>query len=170
VSSRCNGLGGFNCYFHVELVALQNFVGLILAFFYLYRIYFYGVITLQQKSHIQYCAAISLVCYVLAIIAYHSSALKSSFVGWAAACASIALFASPLFTMFTVIRTKSIESMSLPFSIACLATSFSWMMYALLKNALNMIIPNAIGFVLSLAQMLLFFQYGKSPLPPQPTA
>ena len=81
-------------------------------------------------------------------------------VGSAAVLFCIALFASPLSTLKTVVKTKSADSIPLPFSVASLLCCFFWSVTGSLElHDLNVIIPNALGFICGLAQVGLKLLY-----------
>jgi uncharacterized protein with PQ loop repeat len=66
----------------------------------------------------------------------------------------MALFASPLSTLKTVIETKSAASIPLPFTIASLLACFFWSVTGFLElHDLNVILPNFTGFLFGLAQL-----------------
>ena len=81
-------------------------------------------------------------------------------VGTAAVLFCIALFASPLSTLKTVMETKSADSIPLPFTIASLLCCFFWSVTGILElHDLNVIVPNALGFLCGLAQVALKLRY-----------
>ena len=84
-------------------------------------------------------------------------------VGSAAVLFCIALFASPLSTLKTVVETKSADSIPLPFSIASLLCCFFWSVTGILDlHDVNVIVPNALGFLCGLAQVGLKLLYSEN--------
>jgi len=80
----------------------------------------------------------------------------------------ILLFASPLSTLKTVVRTKSASSIPLPFTLACMLNCFLWSVAGLLEmKDFYIYFPNILGLASSVAQLSLRILYGegRSPLP-----
>lgn len=89
-----------------------------------------------------------------------SAAAIADGVGASAVLLCIALFASPLSTVKTVVETKSADSIPLPFSLASLLCCFFWSVTGILElHDLNVIVPNALGFLFGLAQVGLKLLY-----------
>lgn len=81
-------------------------------------------------------------------------------VGSAAVILCMALFASPLSTLKTVVETKSAESIPLPFTVASLLACFCWSVTGFLElHDMNVIVPNFTGFLFGLAQLGLKLHY-----------
>ena len=81
-------------------------------------------------------------------------------VGSAAVLLCMALFASPLSTLKTVVETKSAESIPLPFTVASLLACFCWSVTGFLElHDINVIVPNFTGFLFGLAQLGLKLLY-----------
>lgn len=98
----------------------------------------------------------------LVITLAHSWRLRSAIIGTIAAMASIAMYASPLASMKLVISTKSVEYMPFSLSLCSLLNSLCWTLYALVGIDLCILVPNGIGVLLGLAQLLLYAKYYKS--------
>ena len=81
-------------------------------------------------------------------------------VGSAAVLLCMALFASPLSTLKTVVETKSAESIPFPFTVASLLACFCWSVTGFLElHDMNVIVPNFTGFLFGLAQLGLKLHY-----------
>ncbi|KAH0467976.1 hypothetical protein IEQ34_003009 [Dendrobium chrysotoxum] len=72
------------------------------------------------------------------------------------------MYASPLSIMKRVIRTKSAEYIPLYLSIAYFFNGLCWTTYSLIHLDVNLTIPNAIGLLFAIAQLLLHVIYNKS--------
>jgi len=82
-------------------------------------------------------------------------------IGQAAVLLCIALFASPLASLKTVMNTKSASAIPLPFTLASVAACFMWSVTGLLElHDPNVIVPNTLGLVFGLAQVSLKLKYG----------
>jgi len=90
-----------------------------------------------------------------------SGHVNADLIGQAAVVLCIALFASPLASLQTVLQTKSAHSIPLPFTLASLAACFAWCVTGFCQlHDLNVIIPNTLGLVFGLAQVSLKLKYG----------
>ncbi|CAL9003722.1 unnamed protein product, partial [Prunus brigantina] len=89
-------------------------------------------------------------------------AKRVSAVGWMCAVFNIAVFAAPLSIMRQVIRTNSVEYM--PFSLSFFLTlcATMWFFYGLFTKDYYIALPNVLGFLLGVAQMILYLTYKNS--------
>ncbi|XP_074571598.1 bidirectional sugar transporter SWEET4-like [Curcuma longa] len=72
------------------------------------------------------------------------------------------MYAAPLSVMKLVIQTKSVEYMPLTLSLASFFNGLCWTAYALIRFDLYITIPNALGVIFAVAQLLLYAVYYKS--------
>merc|ERR1712150_330131 len=73
------------------------------------------------------------------------------------------MYGSPLGVMFTVIKTRSVESMPLGLTVGCLFASICWGSYAFWVGDPFMGLPNDVGVILGICQVALYIRYRKSP-------
>lgn len=79
--------------------------------------------------------------------------------GLVAVALNIGKYASPLGVMSRVVRTKSVEFMPLPLTLACFCCSVSWGGYGLCVGDLWTIIANGAGLGLAIVQLALYACY-----------
>ncbi|XP_020592009.1 bidirectional sugar transporter SWEET4-like [Phalaenopsis equestris] len=72
------------------------------------------------------------------------------------------MYVAPLAVMKLVIKTKSVEYMPLFLSLASFFNGVCWTAYALLRFDLFITIPNSLGVIFSIAQLVLHILYYKS--------
>ncbi|RLN31441.1 hypothetical protein BBJ28_00006692 [Nothophytophthora sp. Chile5] len=101
-----------------------------------------------------------------AVIPVSSSVLKA-IVGYIAVAVNIGLYAAPLQTMKVVLRTKSAASLPLTMCVVNLVNGALWVSYALLSNDMFILVPNALGVVLTAVQVALCIKYRPTSLPVQ---
>ncbi|CEG40634.1 3-like protein [Plasmopara halstedii] len=84
---------------------------------------------------------------------------QKKIIGFAAVFINIFLYASPMKTIKIVLRTKS--AASLPVTMCCvnLVTGSLWMLFGILTNDMFVVIPNALGVMLSAIQVLLCVRF-----------
>ncbi|KAA8537616.1 hypothetical protein F0562_027224 [Nyssa sinensis] len=87
---------------------------------------------------------------------------RVSVVGWICAAINLAVFAAPLSIMRQVIRTKRVEFM--PFSLSFFLTlcAIMWFFYGFFGKDFYIALPNVIGFLLGITQMILYLLYKKA--------
>lgn len=98
---------------------------------------------------------------ILAVVAPTLSKAKAaSLVGTSAVAICLAMFASPLSALKTVVQKKSSDSIPLPLSLATAVNCYLWMMVGIfgMKDA-NIIIPNALGLLFGFIQLALIAIY-----------
>ena len=160
---------------HTPSIWLPNGVGLILALYYIQSFIqnnHHGTNSESSSTALSGSVKVHL-AGVGAVVAAAALAFQSQFqlpvasvaavadgVGATAVIFCIALFASPLSTLKTVMETKSADSIPLPFSIASLLCCFFWSVTGILElHDMNVIVPNALGFMFGLAQVGLKLMY-----------
>ncbi|GMY24898.1 bidirectional sugar transporter SWEET5 [Fagus crenata] len=75
---------------------------------------------------------------------------------------NVIMYASPLTVMRRVIRTKSVKFMPFFLSLAYFCNGIVWLIYALLKFDLFILVPNCCGAVLGMVQLILYAIYYRS--------
>lgn len=86
---------------------------------------------------------------------------RQMFVGCLSAASLVSMFASPLFIINLVIRTKSVEYMPFHLSLATFLMSLSFFSYGMLKHDPFIYVPNGIGTILGVAQLALYSYYNR---------
>ncbi|EOY11536.1 hypothetical protein QUC31_009430 [Theobroma cacao] len=98
------------------------------------------------------------VLIAVTLLAIHGNT-RLAFVGILCAVLTIGMYASHLSVMRTVIRTKSVEYMPFLLSFFLFLNAGVWSAYSLLVKDIYIGVPNAIGFVLGSAQLILYVIY-----------
>jgi solute carrier family 50 (sugar transporter) len=103
-----------------------------------------------------------LVSFVLAITIDTFDHIKFS-LGLLANVFELIFFASPLSTIFQVLRTKSAESIHLPLTITSLVATLMWVLYGLSVNDWFIATPSGVTTFLTLVQLALHAKYRSKP-------
>ncbi|XP_019160469.1 PREDICTED: bidirectional sugar transporter SWEET4-like [Ipomoea nil] len=98
---------------------------------------------------------------ILVLTLAHNWKLRSAIVGGIAGVCSILMYASPLAIMKLVITTKSVEYMPFSISLCSFMSGLCWTVYALLPLDPYILVPNGIGALAGLAQLVLYAKYYK---------
>ncbi|CAN1167283.1 Bidirectional sugar transporter SWEET2a [Linum perenne] len=144
----------------VVLVATTNSFGAIFQFVYLAIFIVYA----DQTSKMKMCSLLGVVLASFAAIAYISltfmdSQIRQLFIGYLSVFSLISMFASPLFIINLVIKSRSVEYMPFFLSFATFLMSLSFSAYGLLKGDVFIYAPNGIGTILGLVQLGLYYYY-----------
>ncbi|XP_074592708.1 bidirectional sugar transporter SWEET4-like [Curcuma longa] len=92
----------------------------------------------------------------------HTHERRSMVVGVLCVVFGTMMYAAPLSVMKMVIETKSVEYMPLTLSLASFCNGLCWTAYALIRFDLYITIPNALGVVFAVAQLVLYAVYFRS--------
>lgn len=87
---------------------------------------------------------------------------RVAIVGWINAVINFSVFAAPLGVMRQVIRTKSVEFMPISLSLALCLNATMWFFYGFFIKDNFIAVPNVLGFILGMAQVVLYFIYKRS--------
>lgn len=85
-----------------------------------------------------------------------------SLVGIVAAALSVCMYGAPLSIMKLVVETKSVEYMPFFLSLFVFLCSLSWFVYGILGRDVFVGVPNGVGTVLGVAQLVLYWIYKDS--------
>ncbi|XP_058773580.1 bidirectional sugar transporter SWEET2-like [Vicia villosa] len=85
--------------------------------------------------------------------------MRRLFVGILSCVSLISMFASPLFIIKLVIQTKSVEFMPFYLSLSTFLMSTSFLVYGILSDDIFIYVPNGIGTILGMTQLILYFHY-----------
>ncbi|CAN6295161.1 unnamed protein product [Urochloa humidicola] len=98
---------------------------------------------------------------VVTLTALHGGARLLA-VGVLCVALTIGMYAAPMGAMRTVVKTRSVEYMPFSLSFFLFLNGGVWSVYSLLVKDYFIGIPNAIGFVLGTAQLVLYMAYRKA--------
>ncbi|KAK9926906.1 hypothetical protein M0R45_024114 [Rubus argutus] len=93
---------------------------------------------------------------------FHTTKDRTLIVGIICIIFNILMYASPLTVMKMVIKTKSVKYMPLTLSVANLCNGIVWLIYSLLKFDINILIPNGLGSLSGVVQLILYATYYKT--------
>ncbi|KAL3630057.1 hypothetical protein CASFOL_023041 [Castilleja foliolosa] len=99
---------------------------------------------------------------ILVLTLAHTTKVRSSIVGSLAMAANILMYAAPLSVMKLVITSKSVEYMPFLLSLFSFINAICWTSYALIPLDPYLLVPNVIGTLLGLAQLILYATFYKS--------
>ncbi|KAJ0482616.1 putative SWEET sugar transporter [Helianthus annuus] len=149
---------------HSLLVATTNGAGVVIEFGYLVIFLMYS----DPKKRVRVALIMLLEILVvgglilLVLTLVHTTKKRSSIVGSISIAANVLMYASPLSVMRLVITTRSVEYMPFLLSLFCFCNGLCWFLYALLPFDPFVAVPNGIGAVLGILQLILYATFYKS--------
>ncbi|KAG1346907.1 Bidirectional sugar transporter SWEET6b [Cocos nucifera] len=146
------------------LVSTINGIGVVLEAVYLCIFFFYSPNRLRLRLLKMVAFEVVFMAGVVmgVILIAHTHHRRQIIVGVLSVVFCTAMYASPLSILRVVIKTKSVEY--LPFYL-CLAGLFNgacWTTYALIRFDIFVLIPNLLGALLGVVQVLIYFFYHRS--------
>nr|XP_043608542.1 bidirectional sugar transporter SWEET6b-like [Erigeron canadensis] len=149
---------------HSLLVTTTNGAGIIIESVYLLLF----IIYCDRKKRVRVLLVLVAEIIFLAVLVVcvltlaHTTKVRSAIVGGLCMAGNIMMYAAPLSIMKMVITTKSVEYMPFLLSLFCFANGVCWFTYALIRFDIFVIIPNGVGALFSLVQLILYACYYKS--------
>uniref|UniRef100_A0A7N0UJ36 Bidirectional sugar transporter SWEET n=1 Tax=Kalanchoe fedtschenkoi TaxID=63787 RepID=A0A7N0UJ36_KALFE len=146
------------------LVLTINGAGVLIEIVYISLFLFYSAGKSRRKiililiGEIIFIAAVALIVLTVA----HTTQKRTLMVGIICIVFNVGMYAAPLSIMKMVITTNSVEYMPFTISLASFLNGASWVCYAIFEFDLFIVVPNGLGTLFSLAQLILYAAYYKS--------
>ena len=131
-----------------------NVFGLLINIIYMIVYYYYAPNT-REVLKLMYKVAIFVIIFLVYAQIEHPTNVEFRF-GIVVTVLLYLLIAAPLIHLKEVIRSKSTEILPFPLIFMGTLVSFMWLLYGLIINNVFVIFQNAVGFILSIAQLSLF--------------
>ncbi|XP_047312812.1 bidirectional sugar transporter SWEET5-like [Impatiens glandulifera] len=146
------------------LVGTINGIGLFIELIYVFFYFFFSDQKKRKKILVMFGVGCIFVGIIVAVTMYAFETTKgrSMLVGIVCVVLNAIMYASPLTVMKQVIRTKSVKYMPFWVSFVSSINAVIWLAYALLKFDLYVTIPNGLGTLFGVMQLILYFTYYKS--------
>ncbi|KAK7302468.1 hypothetical protein RJT34_13358 [Clitoria ternatea] len=115
-----------------------------------------------RKLTIKLFAAMNVGTFALILSVMHfalNGPFRVKVLGWICVSVSVSVFAAPLSIVAQVIRTKSVQFMPFNLSFFLTLSAILWFAYGLFLKDICIALPNVVGFVLGLVQMVLYGIY-----------
>ncbi|CAL1406471.1 unnamed protein product [Linum trigynum] len=143
------------------LVITINGFGFFLELFYVAFFFFFSPWDKRRKLIITLLieAVFFIGVLLITLLAFHAPPKRAMFVGLLCIIFNILMYAAPLTVMKMVIKTKSVKYMPFFLSLAGFCNGIVWTLYALLKFDINILIPNGLGSLSALVQLILYAIY-----------
>ncbi|XP_057433280.1 bidirectional sugar transporter SWEET4-like [Lotus japonicus] len=149
---------------HSVLVVTINGAGCAIEIIYIILYLIYS----DRKKRLKVLLGLLLELIFIALLTFfaltmvHTVKKRSAIVGTICMLFNITMYASPLSVMKMVISTKSVEYMPFYLSLASFGNGVCWTTYAFIPFDPFIAIPNGIGTVFAVAQLVLYATYYKS--------
>lgn len=143
------------------LVVTINGVGLFIEFVYVSIFFIYSPWPKRKKILIVLLveAIFFVVVLLITLLGFHTTTARSNIIGIICIVFNIAMYTSPLTVMRQVIRTRSVKYMPFTLSLANFCNGIIWAIYALLKFDPYVLVPNSLGALSGLIQLILYATY-----------
>ncbi|KAK9937761.1 hypothetical protein M0R45_014531 [Rubus argutus] len=145
------------------LILTVNSAGAVFQFTYITLFIFYAEKPKKVRMLGLLVAVFGLFAIIVVVSLYISDRfLRRTIVGVLSSASLISMFASPLFIINLVIRTKSVEFMPFYLSLSTFLMSTSFLLYGIFNFDPYIYVPNGIGTILGIVQLALYFHYDRS--------
>ncbi|XP_035833844.1 bidirectional sugar transporter SWEET14 isoform X2 [Helianthus annuus] len=144
---------------NVMLLITINSVGCFIETLYICFFLFYAPKKMESLKLIVLLIVIGFGLIVALTQFLASGVTRGVIVGWICLVFSLCVFVAPLGVVRQVIKTKSVEYMPILLSVALTLSAVMWFFYGLLLGDFNIAIPNVLGFIFGVLQMILYYMY-----------
>lgn len=146
------------------LIVSVNGVGFFIECFYVTVFFMYSDWPKRRKILIAVLveAVFMVVVVVVTLLYLHTTESRSMLVGMLCIVFSVVMYAAPLTIMSKVIKTKSVKYMPFFLSLANFVNGITWTIYALIKLDPYVLVPNGLGGISGLVQLVLYATYYKT--------
>ncbi|XP_054822429.1 bidirectional sugar transporter SWEET5-like [Prosopis cineraria] len=143
------------------LVLTTNAIGFVIEISYVLVFFLYAPWSKRKKILlVLLIEAIYCVVLVFCILHFvHTLKQRTLIIGIICIVFNILMYVSPLTIMRLVIKTKSVRYMPFLISLANFANGVIWVIYALFKFDINLVLPNGLGALSGLVQLILYAIY-----------
>ncbi|XP_022736938.1 bidirectional sugar transporter SWEET10-like [Durio zibethinus] len=93
----------------------------------------------------------------------HNPSIRLHILGYICMAFGLGVFAAPLAIVRKVIKTKSVEYMPFTLSVFLTLAAVMWFFYGFMLNDKNIAVPNVVGFIFGILQMILYAIYKNHP-------
>lgn len=144
----------------IILVATVNSVGAVFQLIYVSIFISYAEKAIKLKiSGLLIAVFLVFLAIVFTSMEVFQSNGRRLFVGYLSVASLISMFASPLFIIKLVIKTRSVEFMPFYLSLSTFLMSLSFLAYGMFKDDPFIYVPNGIGTLLGIVQLMLYSYY-----------
>ncbi|XP_073341365.1 sugar transporter SWEET1 [Pagrus major] len=84
---------------------------------------------------------------------------RLSQLGLTCSVVTVSMYLSPLTDLVEIVRSRNVQCLSFPLTVATLFTSTSWVLYGLQLNDYFIVVPNTPGILTSLIRFYLFWRF-----------
>ncbi|KAI4386821.1 hypothetical protein MLD38_004720 [Melastoma candidum] len=92
---------------------------------------------------------------------FQKRSVQVQVLGWVCDVVAVSVFAAPLSVIRMVIRTKSVEFMPVLLSFFLMLSAVTWLLYGISLKDIYIALPNVLGVIFALAQIILYLIYRK---------
>nr|XP_043606783.1 bidirectional sugar transporter N3-like [Erigeron canadensis] len=143
------------------LLITINSVGCFIQSFYICIFLFYAPKKARMRCLIVFVSLIIVGFGLIVVLTYFLAhgATRGVVVGWICLVFSLCVFLAPLGVLKIVIQSKSVEFMPILLTVALTVNAVVWFGYGYLLRDINIAIPNILGFLFGVVQMILYFVF-----------
>ncbi|XP_050204943.1 bidirectional sugar transporter N3 [Mercurialis annua] len=119
----------------------------------------------SRVSTLKVVATMNIGLFAFIILFSHflvKESVRAQVLGWICVAVSVSVFAAPLSIVAQVIKTRSVEFMPFNLSFFLTLSAIMWFAYGLSSKDICVALPNVLGFILGLLQMVLYTIYRKA--------
>ncbi|XP_010483997.1 PREDICTED: bidirectional sugar transporter SWEET5-like [Camelina sativa] len=146
------------------LVITINGTGLFMELVYVTIFFIFATSPIRRKITIAMVIEVIFMTVVIFCTLYflHTTKQRSMLIGIMCIVFNVIMYAAPLTVMKLVIKTKSVKYMPFFLSLANLTNGVVWVIYACLKFDPYILVPNSLGALSGIIQLILYATYYKT--------
>uniref|UniRef100_A0A3P9KKS4 Sugar transporter SWEET n=1 Tax=Oryzias latipes TaxID=8090 RepID=A0A3P9KKS4_ORYLA len=140
-------------------IVFVNIIGALLQILYIVMYFYYTKMKRQVTLQTLAAGATLITGWLYFTTFLTEGEARLNQLGLTCSVVTVSMYLSPLFDLVEIVRSRNVQCLSFPLTVATFFTSTSWVLYGLQLNDYYIMVPNTPGIFTSLIRFYLFWKF-----------